>query len=1070
MKQHVLTTLCLLACSSLQSLHAQQIQIAGKIVDGNGNPVSGVTVNIKGSSQGTSTNERGLFTLHASPEATLSISAVGYQTQEVQVNGRKTISITLVGGEQALDEVMVVAYGTAKKSTYTGSAATVKAKDIDDVPTTSFESALSGRVAGLTVSSPSGQAGSTPSIRIRGIGSMNASNEPLYVIDGVPANSGSGGQMADYIYTSNNVMGNLNPDDIETITVLKDAAASSLYGSRAANGVILITTKKGKTGKPAVNFKSSIGFTPTWATDNYETASPQDQVNMLYQIFHDYRTSNVNKETGVNYTDAEASVYALGQLNNRFNKHGYRFEVNDPLRMSNVHILGMTDGIENREGRYYDWDKALFRTGIYQDNNLSLSGGTEATKYFSSLGYTTDKSRIRVNDFERISGRLNLTQKIVDNLEFGANINIGHNKKKGFNDTRNTGTNYFMQSRNLLWPLYWPTNYKTGEAWTDRYGSYAYNADYYDQQWDNSSKTNKLGVISNLTWTILPELTAKTVFSYDYTDMKDYLYYSAKHFNGISDGGVVHQFNTNMLKLVSSNTVNYNKSFDKHNLNLLAGFEAEKNKTDFMRTTGRGLGSAELPYISSAGKFEANAYSWGYNLMSFLGRAEYNYDNTYFLAASYRRDGSSKLGPKNRWGDFWSVSGAYSLKSLPALRENEAISTLRLKASYGVNGTLPTDNFGWRRLVSFNNFNYKGQPGGNLISNPDPDITWETSYTTNAGLEFGFLNNRITGSVEYFNRTSKNLLQDVPTSQTTGFSTVLRNVGQINNKGLEIELAGDIIKKEDFRWSANVNAAFVNSKVQKLNDHQDIIWYDPTGSVGNDTKGSGDARAQFIYREGQSTLAFYGYEWAGVDHTNGKNVYYTNNEQSGEGIFEYNGRKATYDFNQADYTIIGNGVPKVSGGINTDFAYKNFSLGFNFVYKIGGKLYDGAFKDVADDGYYWERIRSAYAFEHMWTENNTSGTLPKLDGNDLTDPQKYSSRQLHDATFLRLKNINFGYRLPKTFLHTIGFSSARVYFNGTNLWTASKYKIADPEVGQYSTRGWETPIGKTYTFGIELGF
>ncbi|WP_312192915.1 TonB-dependent receptor plug domain-containing protein, partial [Sphingobacterium sp.] len=284
-----------------------------------------------------------------------------------------------------LDEVMVVAYGTAKKSTYTGSAATVKAKDIDNVPVTSFEGALSGRVAGLTVSTPSGQAGSTPSIRIRGIGSMNASNEPLYVIDGVPANSGSGGQMGDYIYTSNNVMGNLNPDDIETITVLKDAAASSLYGSRAANGVILITTKKGKTGKPTVNFKSSLGFTPTWATDNYETASPQDQVNMLYQIFYDYRTSNGK-------TEAEANTYALTQLNNKFNKHGYRFETNGTGRYDNVSILGMTDGIENREGKYYDWDKALFRTGIYQDNNLSLSGGTDATKYFSSLGYTTDKS------------------------------------------------------------------------------------------------------------------------------------------------------------------------------------------------------------------------------------------------------------------------------------------------------------------------------------------------------------------------------------------------------------------------------------------------------------------------------------------------------------------------------------------------------------------------------------------------------------------------------------------------------------------------------------------------------
>lgn len=1049
MKKHLLTSLCVLACSGIQVVNAQQIAVAGKVTAQNGAPIEGVTISLKGTTLGTATNANGLFTINADQNATLLISAVGYADQEIQINGRKTIAITLVQDGENLEEVIVVAYGTTKKSSFTGSASTVSAKEIKDVPATSFENALNGRVAGLQVTSGSGQAGSASNIRIRGIGSMSASNEPLYVIDGVPVVSGSAGQMGDYIRTSNNVMSTLNPNDIESVTVLKDAAASSLYGSRAANGVIVITTKKGKTGKPTVDLRSSIGFTPSWATKNYETASVQDQVNMLYQVFHDYNTSS-------NKTETVANTDALRRLNAKFNMHGYRFETTGPGKYENVSILGMTDGLENREGKYYDWQDDLFRTGIFQNNDVSLSGGTETTKYYASLGYTTDKGRVVVNNYERISGRLNLTQKITNSLEFGANINISNNNKTGFNDSSSTGSNYFFQTQNLLWPLYWPTDYKTGEPYTARYGSLAYNANYYNTEWDNNSKTNKISAVTNLTWNILPNLTAKTVFSYDNTEVQDYLYYSARHYDGLTDNGRAQDISSSSNKIVSSNTINYNTSFGLHNINLLAGFEAEKNLTNFVRATGRGIGNADLPFVSAAGKFDANAYNWGYNMLSVLSRAEYNYDDTYYAAASYRKDGASKLGPDSRWGDFWSISGALNLKKI-ALQENNTINALRLKGSYGVNGTLPTSDFGWRRLINYT-YNYKGQPGGFIVSNPDENIRWETSYTSNIGLEFGLFNNRLTGSVEYFNRTSKDLLQDVPTSFTTGFNTVLRNVGQINNKGIEIELGGDIIKKQDFRWSANVNAAFINSKVQKLNDGNEIIWTDPTG---------GDARSQFIYREGESTLSFYGFEWAGVDATNGKSVYYTNNETND---FTYNGRNATYNFGNADYVIIGNGIPKVSGGINTDFEYKNFALGFNFIYKIGGKIYDGANKDVADDGYYWERIRSQAYYENMWTDTHTDATAPKLDGNDLTDAQQYSSRQLHDASFLRLKNINFSYRLAEPVLRKIGIRSTRLYFNGTNLFTTAKYKNADPEVGQYATKGWEIPFGKTYTFGIEIGF
>ncbi|WP_410528226.1 hypothetical protein [Sphingobacterium sp. T2] len=343
-----------------------------------------------------------------------------------------------------------------------------------------------------------------------------------------------------------------------------------------------------------------------------------------------------------------------------------------------------------------------------------------------------------------------------------------------------------------------------------------------------------------------------------------------------------------------------------------------------MRTTGKNIPNSGLPTVATAGTLDAQAYAWGNSIVSVLSRAEYNFNEKYFVSASLRTDGSSKLSPDNRWGNFWSIAGSWNLAKENFLANTPEINNLRIRASYGVNGTLPSDNYAWRALITYGN-KYMSQPGGALGNSPNPDLTWETNYNTNVALEFGLFRNKIFGTVEYYNRDSKDLLQNVPQSMVTGFSSSLRNVGQINNKGVEILLGSDIIQKNDFKWTLSINAATLASKVIKLNDGEDIklndgediIWYDPTG---------GDSRTRFIYREGESTLAFYGLEWAGTDQTNGKNVWYMNDPDNPNGDFLFNGKAATYDYTKAKSTIIGDGIASFSGGINSNVEYKNFSL------------------------------------------------------------------------------------------------------------------------------------------------
>src|SRR5512133_147429 len=641
-----------------------QTRVTGTVTSADdGSPVPYAVILLKGvRGVGTNTDVDGKFTLSNVPaNAILQVSYVGYKTMEVPVEGRSFINIQLATNALALDEVIVVAYGTSTKGTFTGAVSVVNSDAIRDVPTLSFENAMSGKVAGLQITTLSGQAGSTSSIRVRGIGSMNASNEPLYVVDGVPVISGNVSQMG--IYTTSNVMSTINPNDIESISVLKDAAASSLYGSRAANGVIVITTKQGKKGKAVVNFKSSVGITPSFATDNYEVASTEQQVEMYYENFWN---------AGVHYqgrTIEDASTRALQQLNNRFNKHGYIFTAPD-CTVNSLTITG------ERAGKYFDWEKELFRTAVYQSYDLSVSGATDASSYYTSFSYTKDLGRSVINNFNRITGRINFSQKVGKHVELTTNLNLSNSKQEGFNDTRALGNNYFLQSRNLLWGLYWPTDIATGLPWTLRFGSYAYNPIYYNNEWENNSKTLRIFANEAVTVTILPELILKSILSYDNTQTGDHLYYSALHFSGVGVGGSVTENATTINKLVSSTTLNYDKKFGTlHSVGILLGWEAEQNLSNYQRASGTNLPTSALHTVATAGKLDASAYYWGNTMLSMLSRAEYNYDDRYYFSASFRRDGSSRLGPDARWGNFWSVAGSWRLDRETFMESIDVISS-----------------------------------------------------------------------------------------------------------------------------------------------------------------------------------------------------------------------------------------------------------------------------------------------------------------------------------------------------------------------------------------------------------
>ncbi len=1017
----VLFALSLMVVFGLQSLLAQTTNITGMVTDaGDGMPIPGVSVFVKGTTVGTITMPDGNYTLEVPSDATtLVFSFVGMTTQEISYAGQAQVNVVMQSDAVDVDEVVVVAYGTVKKSSFTGSASQIKSEELTNKPVVSVADAISGLASGVEVASGSGQPGAAPSIRIRGIGSINSSNEPLYVIDGV-AQSNDNISLG----TSSNLgaLSSLNPNDIESVTILKDAAAAALYGSRAANGVVLITTKRGKEGKTEFSIKSEVGFSD-FAVETLELASPSEAFD--YKVLG-YKNYLVEYE-GMN--EADAQKMAVSDMGGYFSQY-------DP----------------NRPDSDYDWDDALFRTGSTQNVEFSAAGGNEKTKFFASLSYLKAEGVAVGSDFKRTSGRLNLDHVANKTIEFGLSAALSRMQQNVIPTNGYYFVNPMYATRSYLNQL---TPIKTPG------GEYA---DVQGGKRPNLVEENGLNINKNDVWTtnnqgyvklnLWKGLTFKSTNSMDFTQMYGSKYWSPASRDGQGFGGYAYENNKRRLKLSTSNILTYTTTLNTvHNVDFLVGYEAEKLEDQLMYMEGSNFPNDVKTSLDVAAKpLTAYSNADGDRMQSVLSRFNYNYNNRYYASFSYRTDASSRLGSNNRWGHFYSVSGSWRISSENWMENVDFVNDWKLRASYGANGTLPTSWVGALGLYSYGQ-DYNSVPGATYSQIENQDLQWEKNNTFSIATEakmFDFLSVEI----EYYNRKTSDLLLQVPVTRTSGFSYYWDNVGEMTNQGIEVGITSVNIQTTDWSWVSRLNLARNVNAIDKL--------------VGGDNVET----FPYILREGESYNSIYLRDWAGVNPDNGHAQWYILEDE--KRVDKDNDGKAdiTEDSRIAGKRIVGDGNPDLAGSLNNTITYKNFDFTFLFTFKLGGDAYISPYASVFDDGADINKAVTKAQLEDYWTTPGQNASLPKVVYSSPQNSHYNSSRRLEDASYLRLKSLNLGYRLPQSWIGKVGLTNARIYASATNLWTLSKIDHFDPEANARGSvlYNFDFPPMKTVTFGVQVNF
>ncbi|WP_445323133.1 SusC/RagA family TonB-linked outer membrane protein [Phocaeicola sp. HCN-6420] len=1010
-----------LFCIVAQQLFAQKRTISGVVTSADEKEaLIGVSITVKGNeSVGTITDINGKYTLQAEPDQTLIVSYIGMKTMEVNVPRKNSVlNIVMEPESMNLDEVVVTGYGNFTKSSFTGSANTLKADMLKDIPVMSVEQKLQGMTTGVNITSSSGQPGANQNIRIRGMGSFNASQEPLFVIDGVPVTSGSlsaGGSDAAYMNNSKtNIMSTLNPSDIENITVIKDAAAASLYGSRAANGVILITTKKGSAGKAQVTLNVSGGFSNA-AVDFRPTLNGDQRRDLLYEGLVNYAIDQ-NMESPTAYADQEIGQYAY------------------------VPSMG-----------YTDWRKELLRTATQQDYEASVSGGNDRSTYYASLGYNKQEGLAKNSSLDRYSARLNLTQKVGKYGEVGANMMFTQMNQE-MNEERGSAINPFLCVAMTMNP---------SMTVRDEEGNYigAYEGSTLNPLRDILTDYNRVRMTRMFSTGYasiepLKGLKLKETLSYDYTIQKDSRYYNPLSSAGPKSGSDAQTAKgfIEYGKLISSTSLNYVRTFAyKHHLDVLAAYEIESYQTDKASGMKSKLPSDILTEPDNAAVLNSFISSTqDYRMISYLSRLNYDYDDRYYLAGSFRRDGSSRLSPDNRWGNFWSVSGMWNISNEAFMKPAKKIlNDLKIRASYGVNGNQPNSLYGYMGLYSYGQ-NYMGASGSYESSQPNTNLGWEKNYNLNIGLDFAFIN-RIFVSLEYYNRDTKDLLYNLPISATTGFTSYLANVGQLNNKGVEFELRTLNFVSNDFNWTTVFNLTHNRNKIVSLN-----------GQLDQTIEGT-----WYIHKVGLPYYTFYVKEFAGVNPQNGKAEYYKNKTNE-DGTID---RSLTTDPNEAESIPYKSVNPKVSGGLTNILNYKWLDLSFTLTYSLGGYSYDklGTSIENGTESIYTSRYNlPVYALER-WQQPGDQTDVPRFVFGEKASVTN-SSRYIHSTDHLRLKNLTLGFTLPDQWTRKALINKARIYFSGSNLLTWAKWKQYDPETPVNGEVYCEAPVMRTFSFGVQLTF
>ncbi len=1036
---------------------AQNFPITGKITGADGQPLAGVTVKVKGSNLAAQTNADGSFQINVpSQNSVLVVSYVGFTEQQVQVGNKNQISVAMTPLQNALENVVVVGYGTQKKRSVTGALATFNAEQLDERPVARVDQALVGQMAGVTVKQTSGTPGKGFSIQVRGTGSISAGSEPLYVIDGFPlataAPNGSGN------FGEGNPLDNINPNDIESIQVLKDASAAAIYGSRAANGVVLITTKKGKSGKARLNYNTYIGYNEP--NRKLDVLSGEEWVERAIEYIN-YNWINSGPDRTANQTTEERRQI-LGLPANTYNTN---------LMIDDRWLQPGHPGLN-----YIDWQDAAFRKGFIQNHQLSATGGTDFVKYYISGNYSDQKGFVIGQGYKAFSGRANVEVTANKKLKFGLNIAPTYSIT---DDPGVEGKDNILHQLATLTPVQEDTmGLEVNAGKNDRYlwaGSANSPISKLKERIGQTKRFRTLATVFG-DYQIMKGLSFRTTLNLDNTDNNSRSYYPYTIAGDLNSRQTKPGFNTygsfsNYRKqtFVNENTLTYNTTVgDVHDLTLLAGASYNSDKFEYANMSSQGgYSSSVITTLNAAADIRGTSSETKNVLVSYFGRVQYDYDNKYLLQATLRRDGSSRFGQNTKWGMFPSLSVGYMLSEENFIKDIPTISNLKLRASWGKSGNYNIGDYSAIPTLGFYNYTSNSElavgQAPNRIANPD--LTWEKSETVNIGVDFGILRNRITGAFDYYTRNSTDLLLNVPVPQATGFSTALTNIGKVNNKGWELELTSrNTVGK--FQWTSTVNFTHNSNKVLELGRGQTQILIPSSFDISHS-----------ILKVGEPMYSINVLRQIGILTADdiAKDVPIMKNQEEGDPRYLDANGDGVIDAD--DRVIVGKPNPDYTWGVTNTFRYKGFDLNFLVQGQWGGSIYSLFGRAIDRTGMGLENTLGLARDRWRSADDPGAGLRGKVNSKF---GRIKNTDWLYPSDYWRVRNITLGYDLGSVMSKKI-MQGARIYVTAENFFGGDQYKggwnpeaantnlsgnAFFPEAGDYGG----LPLPKSLIVGLNLTF
>lgn len=1021
--------------------------ITGRVVSASDNePLIGASVLAVGTNQGTATDINGEFSVTVSDNVKqLRVSYVGYEPQVVAATSNQTIALVEEGLN--LDEVMVVAYGTSKKTSFTGSAQAINNKKIETRPITSATKALEGNVGGIQIGGTSGQPGADVAIRIRGFGSINASNNPLYVVDGIPYD----GSLSD-----------INPNDIEQMTVLKDASAAALYGARGANGVIMIQTKKGAEGRTNVTWRSTVGWSSR-ATPRYETVSQKDFVNLFYEgLLSYFEVDNaMDRETANAYTLYYLGGELGGDMYNPFKNYSFDNIINPETGL-------VYDDAKSAWNE--DWYDSVIRNNAFRHEHvLSINGGTAKTKFMFSLGYLKENGFLKTTSFERYSGRANIDTQINDWLAANINTSLGHSKSNfsDYDDTAYSNPWFTAQFINPLFPVYLKD--ENGNNVLDPDGNIQFDWGEGDRI-GNLNDFNSLGMLlmdkANNVRDVAGLRTGITIgsdlekygwrqgikfavnFGMDYTNRNRLFYMNSQHGNQANAHGLLEKMNYRTQSYTFNQLLTWTRTFNGvHNIDFLLGHEWYAYKHNYLFAERTNIVDGIYELSGGANVTDNNSYQYDYRINSFLSRFNYNYDDRYYLSASLRSDASSRFHKNHHTGVFWSLGANWRVSKEAFMKDVDWIHNLSVKVSYGEQGNDAVGSYyAWQQLFDLGYTN-SSNVGAFVQSLENQEVSWEKNSNLNAGFEAALFAGRLRIDFEYFYKKTTDMLLNFPMALSTGFTGYLDNVGDMRNTGFELKLGATPVRTKDFEWNIDLMINRTNNKVLKL-----------TGGTDEILSGIRSIKV------GMPIYTYYLSKGAGVDPETGLPLYWAVDDEGNEYKTDDNDEANANKFYQ------GSRIPKLYGGIGTDLTWKGLSLSILTTYSLGGKVYDGVYADLMMG------LNNGNSTWHKdvlkrWRNPGDVTDIPRIQLDDYRSwPEVASDRYLIDASYFAIKNITLSYTLPRTITSKIGLQGAKVFASGDNIALFTHLKGMDPQYNFTGGTNYDYSPNRTYTIGLEVNF